>query len=559
MRSAYTLVLIVLVVVALTLLAGGPGSGADPTAPPGAPFRFTDVTAASGLEPWLRGALNHAVAWGDFDNDGKLDLFLGNFADRPKQPGDGKNRLFRQVEGGKFVPFPCPPVEIRGRCSGAVFVDLNNTGKLDLYVSSNMLEKPSAKEPQHTPQSQRCRLYRNDGGGKYVDISDGCGACPPTLYRCRDIGVLDYDNDGLLDLLVVQDRLVEKDGKVHGSRLFRNRGNFQFEDVTTKVGLPEDLWGFGIAIADVNGDRRPDFFLCGINRLYLSQPDGTFKEAESLRPVFEQGGKGKDFTTGAVFGDINGDGLLDLITGPHDYNGPSPVHVYLNEGMKDGVPRFREITRDLGIPIIPQKAPHPEIQDFDNDGIPDLYWSAFFAEGSKRWPFICRGLGVKGGLPRFTVPSVPEFELKQMRRNAPPAQGVGMVYYVNGPAVDYDGDGKLDILGGIWPEENSRLFHNETPGGNWLEVRVEGKKMNRMGVGAQVRVYAAGRVGEKSALLGYQVITLNGGYSSGRPALAHFGLGKTATCDVEVTLPSRDKPVVMAGTAVNRLLVVREP
>jgi hypothetical protein len=103
------------------------------------------------LEKYVRGALNHAVAWGDFDDDGRLDLFLGNFADRPKQPGDGKNRLFRQVDGGKFVPFPAPAVEIRARCSGAVFVDLTNNGRLDLYVSSNQLEEPSAKEPQHTP------------------------------------------------------------------------------------------------------------------------------------------------------------------------------------------------------------------------------------------------------------------------------------------------------------------------------------------------------------------------------------------------------------------------
>ncbi len=98
-----------------------------------------------------------------------------------------------------------------------------------------------------------------------------------------------------------------------------------------------------------------------------------------------------------------------------------------------------------------------------------------------------------------------------------------------------------------------------TPGGNWLQVRVEGKKMNRMGVGAQVRVYAGGKVGDKSALLGYQTITLNGGYSCGRPALVHFGLGKRTTCDLEITLPSREEPLVLAGTKVNQLLVVKEP
>jgi enediyne biosynthesis protein E4 len=235
------------------------------------------------------------------------------------------------------------------------------------------------------------------------------------------------------------------------------------------------------------------------------------------------------------------------------------VQVFLNEGLKDGVPRFRNVTKEIGIPVIPQKAPHPEIQDFDNDGIPDLYWSAYFAEGTRRWPYICRGLGGKGGLPRFHVPAVPAFDLNQMRLNAPPAKGVGMVYYVNGPAVDYDGDGKLDVFGGIWPQENSRLFHNETPGGNWLQVRVEGKRMNRMGVGARVRVYAAGKAGLKSALLGCQTITLNGGYSSGRPALVHFGLGRAEACDVEVTLPSRKKPLIDTRTRVNRLLVVREP
>src|SRR5437868_5873383 len=129
----------------LSVMAGSPSSREVP--PPGSPFRFRDVTAEAGLEKYVRGALNHAVAWGDFDNDGRLDLFLGNFADRPGQPDDGKNRLFRQVAGGKFVPWPAPAVEVRGRCSGAVFVDLANSGRLDLYVSSNQLEKPSAQEP----------------------------------------------------------------------------------------------------------------------------------------------------------------------------------------------------------------------------------------------------------------------------------------------------------------------------------------------------------------------------------------------------------------------------
>src|SRR5688500_9711511 len=101
------------------------------------PFVFTDVTAEVGLAAPFKTAFNHAVTWGDFDNDGRLDLFIGNFADRNvKQYGLERapaNMLLRQTKPGKFEPFPCPAVEARGRCSGAVLVDLDNDGDLDLY------------------------------------------------------------------------------------------------------------------------------------------------------------------------------------------------------------------------------------------------------------------------------------------------------------------------------------------------------------------------------------------------------------------------------------------
>jgi hypothetical protein len=541
---------------ALALLGMSPLGKAATTAE--SAFRFTDATTEVGLQPAFRGAFNHAIAWGDFDNDGRLDLFLGNFADRAprfnmdRNPG---NMLLRQTKARAFEPWPAPAVEIPARCSGAVLADLDNDGDLDLYVSSNTKVKLMGDDRRKQARAQGSKLYRNDGRGKFVDVSAASGACPATLVRCRDLGVFDYDGDGLLDLLILQDLGTEPEDRPAGIRLFRNRGNLAFEEMTTPAGLAADLWGTGIAVADLNGDRRPDFFVAGVNRLFLSQPNTTYKEAESLRPLFDHPVKGLDWVTGAAFGDLDRDGDLDLVLGRHPYEAPARLHLYLNLGLKNGIPQFREITNDLGLPTLPQKAPNPEIQDFDNDGIADLYWSAWFAEGEKRWPFICKGLGVRDGLPRFDVPKVPAFDLEMLKKNAPPEKSIGMVYYVNGPAVDYDGDGDLDFCCGIWPEEPSRFFRNDTKGGNWLEVRVEGTKMNRMGVGAQVRVFKAG----ERALLGFQEITLNGGYSGSRAAIAHFGLGTAATCDVEITLPSRVEPIIERGIRVNQTVKVREP
>lgn len=350
-------------------------------------FQFRDITENAGLNKAVVGLYNHAVAWGDFDNDGLCDLFSGSFADKGYDKSLGQtqpvgNQLFRQMSPGKFVLFPCPSVEVRGRCSGAVFVDLDNDGDLELYVTSNKVKMATPQTSEDSPSVVGCRLYRNDGDGKFVDVSAECGGCPPTLFRGRDIGVLDYDNDGLLDLLVVQDQIVEYEGARYGSRLFRNLGDLHFEDVTEEAGLPQDLWGAGVVMGDVNADSRFDIFVAYSNRMFISQGDSRYKEAKSLREVFDHNATHpEDIVVGAAFGDLDRDGDLDLITGTHHTRGLSRAHVFLNEGVNDGMLRFREVTQNLGIPVFPQRNPSPDIQDFDNDGWPDLYWSAFLPTG----------------------------------------------------------------------------------------------------------------------------------------------------------------------------------
>src|SRR5262249_27713815 len=156
--------------------------------------------------------------------------------------------------------------------------------------------------------------------------------------------------------------------------------------------------------------------------------------------------------------------------------------------------------------------------------------------------------GVKDGIPRFREDAwaVNDFPTKADLA----IKGAGaffdkvlkdkkIIYMAAGPSGDFDRDGRLDLfLANWWVKDRSLLLRNETPGGNWLEVRVEGSGgVNRMGIGSKVEVYPAGKLGEPSTLLGSREISAGYGYCSGQEAVAHFGLGKEQRVDARVTLP----------------------
>jgi hypothetical protein len=103
------------------------------------------------------------------------------------------------------------------------------------------------------------------------------------------------------------------------------------------------------------------------------------------------------------------------------------------------------------------------------------------------------------------------------------------------------------------------LLRNETKGGNWLRVQVEGAKgVNHMGIGARVNIYTAGTLGEAAALLGCREIATGYGYASGQPAYAHFGLGKAEKVDVEVILPHGKGKLTHKGVGANQVLKVKQ-
>lgn len=516
------------------------------------PIRFVDVTEEAGLLEPLAGIMGHGGAWGDYDADGDPDLYVGGFSDRKDElykPAAGPviNKLLRNRGDGTFEVVPDTPAAFYARTSGAVFADLDNNGTLELFVANNCKGKTGYKtDPQRLAQLRYSNLFRNDGG-KLVDISSSSGACPQTLRTVRNIGVFDYNGDGLLDLLVLEDMFTSEPRSV----LFRNQGNLRFEDVNDEVGLPADVFGLGLAVADLNEDGRPDFFVAHSNRLFLSTPGGKYYEPPELKQVFAwqpvKPRDNEDWPCGAAFGDLNRDGRLDLVLGIHHERARN--RIYINGGLKNGVPQFKDVSRAVGMPAeLSNKSPHAEIQDFDNDGLPDLYFStAWLDDDGSITPLVFRNKGIKNGLPQFEpIRAIQDPEPK-------------MVYFPAGPSADYDRDGRVDLCLINWFAGNhTRLLRNVSTENHWLDVLVVGKTFNRMGIGSQIKVYRAGQLGKADGLLGFQELTTDYGYASGQEAVCHFGLGDEEQVDLMITLPD-GKQLEKPGIAANQRLTIEEP
>ena len=372
---------------------------------------------------------------------------------------------------------------------------------------------------QRGAQLRSSALFRNDQGA-FVDVSAGAGACLTAPGAARGIGVLDYDLDGKVDLLVLEDRF----GSRPRSRLCRNLGDFRFTDVTTAVGLPPDLFGLGLAIADLNDDGRPDIFVSHSNRLFLSTLVGKYTEPSGPKAALAWTPlDAEDWPAGAVFADLNRDARFDLVMGIHHERARN--RVYLNDGLAHNAPIFRDVSVDVGLPAhLSVKSPHVEAQDFDNDGWPDLYFSSAWLNGDGSvTPLVFRNAGLQGGTPRFEP-------MRQVSSDQPE------VYFPAGPSGDYDGDGRLDLLLANWFEGNySRLLRNVSAGNRWLDVSVRGGTVNQMGIGAKVRVYKAGNRG--GGLLGFREIGIGHGFAGGQAPIAHFGLGDRTEVDVAVVFP----------------------
>ncbi len=533
------------------------------------PFAFRDVGAQRGILPAAAGIRGHGAGWGDADGDGWIDLYIATF----HNDGSQANLFFRNKQG-KFEQDQQPSLNISARGTGVVFADLDNDGDLDLYLGSMPAKEGSRLATKEGHSLLGNQLLRNDGAGKFTNISAGNGACPAE-FGGRSVTVLDFDGDGLLDILAGEEPVSGYNGSpTKSSRLFRNLGKLAFEDVSRQVGLTEGVPGLGVAAADLTGDGWPDFFLAasgGGNVMFINDGRGKFREAP--RDVFAwPTAKGDNMVCGVTFCDVNRDGLLDMVLGQHFQNPwrePITNRLYLHQGVKDGLPVFSDVTEKVGLGPLPMKSPHVELQDFDNDGWPDLYANMVKFAGGKPYPLIYKHLGIKNGLPEFreealAVNDFPTAEDRAIARSGTLFEKVlkekKIIYAAPGPTGDFDNDGRLDMfLANWWMEAPSLLLKNETPGGNWLDVTVVGPPgVNRMGIGTRLLVYPAGKLGDAKSLLGCREIAAGYGYASGQPAIAHFGLGELGSVDIEAVLPHGKGKLVRKDVKANQRVTITQ-
>ena len=506
-----------------------PGSTLD------SPIRFSNVAPAMDLSDQILGVAIHGAAWGDINGDNYPDLFLGVFANHSTLP----NLILLNEKGKRFRKLDNPDVEIRSRNSGASFADFDGDGDDDLVV----VHVNDLEGVRHAPEMARSNfLYRNDGEGNFTDVTPASNLGFAGEWTGRNPFVLDYDGDGMLDLLM-QDDAVWPESIGH-SRLMRNRGDLVFEDVTLDASLGTHLNGLGGAVADINGDSWPDFFFAQSCTMYINAKDGTFIKArnEFIPPPYNgsTADGNYEWTCGADLGDLDNDGDLDLVMGEHFRDLPHHIFVFLNEGNDDdGLPVFRNVTEAAGIHTTNKRQPYVEIQDYDNDGRPDIL------VGNPEI-FIYRNTGIAEGIPKLEPVSIPE-----------DASAGFLGYWVSAPSADFDLDGKMDVFYGSYDSlVLSPMLKNISRDNNYLKVKIslpEGG--NRKGIGATVRIYEKGMSGKPDGLLGMQYITVSRGYSSGGIPEAHFGIPGKDSVDVVVHMPC-DGPVFKAISVKNSTCIM---
>ncbi len=453
---------------------------------------FTDVTEKAGL---VGVGYDMGVAVGDFDNDGWEDIYVASVT---------KNHLYHNNGDGTFTDVTdkagvgSPMYKGQKMWSAAAgWVDYNNDGKLDLFVS-NYCRWEVNKDPMclgggrlraycHPKfyEPLPSTLYRNNGDGTFTDVSDETGISKK-LGKGMGIGFNDYDGDGFTDIFVANDNMPNS--------LFHNLKGKAFEEIAMDAGVAysengKAVSGMGIEFRDFDNDGLPDIW-------------HTATELETF-PLFRNRGAG-------IFIDVTG---------------------------RSGLAR----------PTLEMSGWSNGAADFDNDGLKDLFVArgnvldniAEFSDRTYGEPnSIFRNLG------KMTFEDVSAQTGADMQLSEP---------YRGAVIGDLFNDGHMDLVVTVL-NGKTRVLRNVTANdNNWVEFTLVGTKSNRMAIGAQIKITTGDGKSQ------YDIVSTSAGYGASRDPRAHFGLGAFKTIkQVEIRWPSGERQI-LRDLPANRIHRVEEP
>ena len=534
----------------------------------------------------------NGIAVADVDGDGLYDIYFVNQV--------GGNELWKNAGGGRFTNITNDAgVGVPGRISvAASFADIDNDGDQDLFV---------------TTVRGGNLLFENDGRGHFTDISKDAGL--DLVAHSSGAVFFDYDGDGLVDLLVCNVGRYTSDqkgpdgayvgladaflGHTHPDRfeypvLYKNLGHHRFKDVTADAGLRPSGWGGDASVADLNGDGRPDVFVLnmqGHGHYFENAGGGRF--VDKTAQYFPRTPWG---AMGIKFFDFDNDGRADLfvtdmhsdmfemlppdrekqkapVHPPDQILGGAPETFIFGNGLfhNQGGGRFEDVSDRAGAENYWPWG--PSVGDVNADG-----WDDIFVASSMNYPhryginsLLLNDKGrfvdaefVLGVEPRSGGRThTPWFELDCLQKDlgADLCKGQSGKITVMAPLgsrssviFDLDRDGDLDIVTNEFNSAPQVLISDlaQRRPFNWIAVTLTGTASNRNGLGAVVRVSAAGRVytkynDGKSGYLSQSVLPL------------YFGLGDADTIDrIEVDWPSGKKQVETRQLETNRTRLITE-
>ncbi len=518
---------------------------------------FTDVTGQAGIKfvhnsgragkKYLPETLGSGAAWFDADGDGWPDLLLINSKDWTPRGRKSLPALYHNNHNGTFTNVTAGSgldVEMYGL--GVAIGDYDNDGRDDVYIT--------ALEGDH--------LFHNEGHGKFRDVTRSSGINNANFGTSA--AWVDYDRDGKLDLFVANyvqwtpkgDIWCSLDGstksyctpesyKGTSSKLYHNLGGGKFEDVSQKAGIGDPTSkSLGVAVLDYNGDGWPDLFVTNDtqpNKLYRNNRNGTFtEEGVAAGVAFGEDGVARG-AMGVDAADYDRSGRPDLLVGNFSNQMLGLYHnegtgLFVDEAPSSTVGRASLLTLTFGAFFF----------DYDLDGYPDIFAANGHIEEEigrvqpkvqyKEPPLLFHNLG-KRQFENVTARMGAAFNRSVVARGAAYA--------------DFDRDGDLDIVM-TTNDGPAYLFRND--GGNrnnWISVRLVGRKSNRDGIGAVVRVLS--KSGKQ-----WNMVRSGSSYCSQSDLALTFGLGRDPAVEgIEIDWPSGEKQK-LGGVPVNQFLTIDE-